>query len=823
MKKIATILFVITSLCTQAQVVNLTGRVLYQKEDSVLAIPFASVSLQEENGHVLAGMLTDTDGNFIFPFKQLEKAHQLTIQSVGFEPLRLKMTKLPNLTTRNSLGDLILMESAQQLKEITVRAQKDEAEYDLDKKVFNVGDNPAYTGASAIDVLQNVPSMTVDLDGTISMRGSNKITVLIDGKPAGLSGSSRQSILEQIPASMIERIEVISNPSSRYDADGSGGVINIITKKNKFAGYNGSLSANVGTNDKYNVSASANLRIKKWNYYTNADWRDQLYDSEQTIERLSVSSSTSQKYLLSQRSEGYQRTRNQNIRLGTDWYITDKQTLSFSVNERGQQPFNFDSRYSITQNLTLLDAPSRLFTRTSERDFTVTGRDWVLGYQKNYADPKKKWTVDVTYSTNRGNDAFQFTQRDFITNFETPSLTNPRLEQSTNADNNTALTIQTDVDLSLGKAKKGRIEYGVKAIIRENDTDYSFFGYQYATQEYLRNVARSNHFIYNEKVLAGYLSLAHPYKKWNWQTGLRAEYTAISINQKTQQVQKDTSYLTLFPSFLIGRPLAKGHRIQASFSRRINRPAYTVLNPFVNYSDSLNLQTGNPYLKPELINAYEIGYSLQKKSGFSLNGTLFYRQTVNSVVRTRQLIGDNITLNTWLNLGSNNSYGLELVAVQPVTKWWKVNANWSIFKVDLVSQNSQGVFVRSQNSWTARLNSQFMLWKDGGIQLMANYRSSIVTPQGRLGEVYSVDVSFRKTILKKKATLTFRVSDLFNTQKFNSLTEGLGFSSSSYNNRETRVAFVGLTYRFNKKITTRLERRERKKINEERAGETEQH
>lgn len=767
------------------------------------------------------GGVADENGRFELhkvPFGKFS----LLFQSVGFESLTLENIEISTEKPQLTFNDILLRESANQLKEVTVRGQKDEVEYDLDRKVFNVGDNPAYAGASAIEVLQNIPSMTVDLDGTVSMRGNSKITILIDGKPSGMAGSSRQAILEQIPANMIERIEVVSNPSSRYDADGSGGVINIITKKNKYVGYNGSLSANMGSGQKYNLTGSVNFRNKKWNFFGNTDWRNQRFYQIQTIDRQSITTNSSgndQQYQLLQNSEGNNRTINQTSRVGADWFLSPKQTFSFSVTFRNQQPTSLDERFSRTLNVTFPDLPTRLFTRKAERANETTGNDWVFGYQRTYDNPKKKWTIDAVYSTNVGNDGFRFAQQDFLNDFSTPTVVNPRLEQSRNLDRNYALTLQTDVDNSLGKAKKGKIEYGVKAMIRQNDTDYSFLSYNYTSAEYLRNAKRSNHFVYDERVYASYLSVGHPLKKWNILVGVRAELTSIGIDQQTQQIKKDTTYFTLFPSLFIGRPLGKGHRMQVSFSRRINRPAYTALNPFVNYSDSLNLQTGNPYLKPELVNAYEMGYIYQNKKGFSFNGTLFYRQTVNSVVRTRQLLAENITLTNWQNLGSNNSYGIELVAVQPINKWWKLNGNLSFFKVDLVNQNKEGAFVRSRNSWTARLNSQMQLWKNAGIQLTANYRSPIVTAQGMIGEVYSVDMGMRTPVLKGKGTVNVRVTDIFNTQKTNSITEGLGFTSQAYTNRETRVFYLILSYRFNKKLETRAERRERKRINEERAGE----
>lgn len=805
----------------QAQNGSIIGQVLYQKEDSVLRVSYANLLLQRPNGSRVSGTIADEQGKFEF-HNVPAGTFGLVVQAVGFEKLTLANVTISAEKPTLTLNEITLRESSTQLKEVTIVGQKEEVEYDVDRKIFNVGDNPAYAGGSAVEVLQNIPSMTVDIDGTISMRGNNKITVLIDGKPAGLAGSSRQAILEQIPANMIEKIEVISNPSSRYDADGSGGVINIITKKNKYVGYNGTVSANVGTGEKYNMTGNLNFRNKNWNFFGSTDWRNQRFGQIQTIERLSNSTDRTGKvtqYQLLQQSDGFGRTENTTSRIGTDWFMSPKQTMSFSLTFRDQQPTNLDQRSSRTLNLTLPDTPPRLFTRTANRLNQALGKDWVIGYQHTYDNPKKKWTIDAVFTTNTGHDGYDFVQRDYLNTFDTPSTANPRLEQSLNIDQNYALTLQTDVDNSLGKKKKGKIEYGAKATIRQNDTDYSFLTYNYTTAQYLRNEKRSNHFIYDEHVYAGYLSMAHPFKKWSVQAGIRTELTQIGINQQTQQIRKDTSYLTLFPSLFVSRPLGKGHRVQLSVSRRINRPAYTALNPFVNYSDSLNLQTGNPYLKPELVNAYEAGYNYLHKKGFSINGTLFYRQTVNSVVRTRQLLVDNITISNWQNLGSNNSYGLELVVVQPLTKWWKINGNWSFFKVDLVSQNQEGAFIRSRNSWTARLNSQMQFGKKAGLQLSGNYRSPIVTVQGSVEAVYSVDMGFRLTVLNNKGTINLRVTDVFNTQKTTSLTEGLGFTSHAYTDRETRVLYLIVSYRFNKKLETRAERRERKRVNEERAGE----
>lgn len=801
-----------------AQTGSVLGRVSYQKEDSLLRVAFANILLKNASGNVIGGVVADDQGQFEvtnLPFG----VFSLRIQSVGFEPLLIQNLSLSSNTPTLNLAELLLQESATALKEVTVTARKDEIEYDLDRKVFNVGDNPAYAGGSAVEVLQNVPSVNVSLDGSISLRGNSNLTVLVDGRPAA---GSRQSVLEQIPANMIERIEFITSPSARYDADGSGGVINIITKKNKFVGYNGTLSSNLGTGNKYNLSANLNYRNKKLNWVANTDWRSQLFGQRQSVERNSTVTDRSGKitnYLLQQGSTGYTRTRNTTSKIGGDWYATPKQTLSWGLTARQQAPLSLDERLSSTYNLGLPGSAARLFGRNTERTNALDGYDWTVGYQRIYDNPKKKWTADGVLTIQNGHDAFGFLQRDYLGDFQTPSLFNPRLERSDNLDRSYVLTLQTDVDNSLGKKRKGKIEYGAKATLRHNDTDYAFLFYQYATSAYLRNEKRSNRFVYDEQVYAAYLSAAHPWKKWNVQAGLRAEWTGIGINQRTQRIERDTAYFTLFPNLLISRSLKKGHRAQINFARRINRPSYTALNPFINYSDSLNLQTGNPYLKPELVNAYELGYSYNHKEGFSLNSTLFYRQTLNSVVRTRQLLADNITQTTWQNLGSNSAYGLELVLVQPLAKWWKLNGNWSVFRVDLLSQTREGTFVRSRNSWTARLNSQMQFSKKVGLQLSGNYRSGIVTVQGTVAAIYSIDVGLRASILKNKGTLSLRLTDVMDTQKNRSLTEGLGFSTNSYTNRETRVAYVVLSYRFNKKLEPRAERRERKRINEERAGE----
>jgi iron complex outermembrane recepter protein len=792
---------------------KITGRVISIQNDKEQALEFASVSVfkGKDSTKAIGGGLTDTKG--VFEINDLPLgSYRLVIQSVGFQKWKSDKVKLQS--SEENLGKILLQTSSQALAEVTVSEQRQEMTMSLDKKIFNVGANLTTVGGTALDVLQNVPSVIVTPDGEIQMRGSGNLLILIDGRPSGITTSNRQSALEMLPADVIESIEIITNPSSKYQADGTSGIINIITKKSKNAGYNLRTNLNVGTREKYNGSISMNLRKGRLNVFGDYNLRDFRRANNQTLFRQQNSKNGSSE--INQNSDEINRDNNQNIKLGFDFFITKRATISSYALRRLALDNNEENRFSTTTYPETLSEP-RLYLRNGIKKGGDKGLDFFLGYKQTFDKSGQELTIDFTNIANDGYDDNDFIQSYFYREFSTPSTYLPkRTEQSRATNQNFTRILQSDYVQPFGE--KSKIETGFRASFREFDNDFTYSVFDTKSEIFKKDIRRSNRFVYDENVYAGYMNYGHKWNKWSLLTGLRMEYTDINIDQKNSAVPIARTYLNVFPSIFLNRQISKEQQVQLNFSRRINRPSYKALNPFVNTNDLLNLSTGNPYLQPENVNSFEITHLFFKKD-FSLNSTIFYRSIQNSVARVRQIIGGDTTLTTFQNLNQNNSYGIELIASHRLSKWLRTNANVSIFQSDIQGQTQAGGFQRSNLSLTARSNFQVKASSNLAIQFSNNYRSPLLTPQGTVSTIYTADLGAKYDAWKGKVSVNLRINDIFNTQQQTILTDGLGFTATNFKKNETRFMMLGVQYRIYKKLKNPAEQRERKKVNEERAGD----
>jgi iron complex outermembrane recepter protein len=792
---------------------KITGRVVSIQNNKEQALEFASISVfkGKDSTKAIGGGLTDTKG--IFEISDLPfGSYRLVIQSVGFKKWKSDKVKLQS--SEENLGKIFVQTSSQTLDEVTVSEQKQEMTMSLDKRVFNVGANLTTVGGTALDVMQNVPSVIVTPDGEIQMRGSGNLLILIDGRPSGITTSNRQSALEMLPADVIESIEIITNPSSKYQADGTSGIINIITKKSKNAGYNFRTNLNVGTREKYNGNISMNLRKGRWNIFGDYNFRDFKRINYQSLFREQNSKSGNSE--INQNSDEINRDNNQNIKFGFDFFLTKRATISGFALRRLAKDNNDENRYSTTTYPETLSEP-RLYLRNGIKTGEDKGLDIFLGYKQTFDKAGQELTIDFTNIDNNGYDNNDYVQSYFFREFSTPSpYLQTRTEKSRATNQNFTRILQTDYVHPL--TERATIEAGLRGSMREFDNDFSYSVFDKTNNIFRKDIRRSNRFVYNEDVYAGYINYGQKWNKWSSLIGLRAEYTDIIIDQKTASNLLNRNYLNWFPSVFLNRQINKQQQVQLNYSRRINRPSYKALNPFVNTNDLLNLSTGNPYLQPENVNSFELTHLYFKKD-FSLNSTIFYRNIQNSVARVRQIVDGDTTLTTFQNLNQNNSYGIELIASHRLAKWLRTNGNISVFQSDIQAQTSAGEFNRSNISLTARLNFQVKASKNLAIQFSTNYRSPLLTPQGKVSTIYTSDLGAKYDAWKGKVSVNLRINDIFNTQEQTIFTDGLGFNAINFKKNETRFLMLGIQYRLYKKLKDPTEQRERKKVNEQEAGD----
>ncbi len=779
-----------TAWQAQAQTGTVTGSLVEQSNGQ--PVPFANVVLlRAQDSTFISGAQTTETGTFAIENVAFG-AYTLRATILGYRPVRRPVTLSAGSPTV-ALGPVRLGSTTTRLKEVVVQGERAILTDNLDKKVIDVSKDLTTTGGSAVDVLQNVPSVTVDQSGSVSLRGSGNVTIFVDGKPTGAAGGGRSAVLDQIPASSIQSIEVVTNPSSRYDAEGTAGVINIILKKERKDGVNGLATVNAGTKDKYNTSLSLNARKGKFNMFGSYDFRrDRRTGFGSSFQTSTFLDNNNQQRtrLLDQNEISLDYRTSHAGRFGVDYAITDYQTLTLSVQprfNRGQEAENQATRQSAPGNEQLPVGSS--FNLNANENGSNRSTDYAIDYRRTWdKQARRELTANVVYTPIRS-------ENEIISN--RISYDDAPFVQQRQRFDNAIDQASAQIDYVHPFGEKGRLEGGFKSVLRQFDADYQFF------DALALNDLLSNRFRYEEYIQAGYATYANATGKWSYQAGLRLEQTNTEGRQfaTTQDTTFTRNYLNLFPSAVLAYDLTKDQRVQVSYSRRLNRPGVNQLNPFIDRSEPLDTRSGNPGLRPEYINSLELGFQKFFGQSSSFTTTAFYRQTNNSVQRFRQL-GFNEQLQapstntTLLNLARGTAYGLELVGSGSITSFWKVNANLSGFR-NIIEGSAPGTDIDNRNfTYTGRLNNNFTVTKKLDIQFSANYRSAAVTAQGRRGEFFFTEFAAKQNVLKDKGSITLRVSDVFNTLRFNFDSFGPGFESVSRNKRETRVAFLGFTYRF---------------------------
>ncbi len=772
------ILLVLSSLAgARAQAGAVRGTL--QEVGNGQAIPFASVVLlRGADSTFVAGTQAGETGAFELAQVPLGQ-YVLRATAVGYRTGR-RVIALTAAAPTLALGTLRLRTAATQLTDVVVTAERPVVSDGLDKKVVDVTKDLTVTGGTAIDALQNVPSVTVDQTGAVSIRGSGGVTIFIDGKPT-------TTTLDQIPASSIQSVEVITNPSSRYDASGAGGILNIVLKKERRDGLNGQVSATAGTGDKANASLSLNYRRGKLNVFGSYDFRRDRRRISGTLDQTTTARDTT--LLLHQDRQGINLQTSHAVRLGFDYALTPEQTLTLAVQPRFNPIANYETLDSRQLNLTTGGqvVPTGTSYRTNATTGTFRSADVTLDYRRTWAQHEgRELTANAVYTPFLGDN-------NVASSIRYPTDNTLTLQQQRTLNHTTQGTAQVDYVHPLGE--KSRFELGARSSLRQYDIDYRFSSVPALSFD------PSNRFLYKQYVQAVYGIYASALGKLSYQLGLRGEQTNLNGTQVATTEQFTQHYFNLFPSAVLAYELPHDQRVQLSYSKRIQRPDAGELNPFTDRSDQYNLVTGNPTLLPEYVHSVELGDQLTFAGGRSLSTTAFYRLETNTAQGFRQVITDPltgrlVTSTTRQNLGQETSAGLELVGASPVTEFWKVNLTASTFR-RIIKGSSGGVPINTASQvYTARLNNNFTLIKRLGAQLAVNYRSPINTAQGTRSANFNVDVAARYNVLGDRGTLTLRVADVFNTLHFNSTAYGAAFATDQRFKRESRIAFLGFAYRF---------------------------
>lgn len=718
--------------------------------------------------------------------------YYLQISLVGYTSKKLSNLQITNNQPALDLGTILVSSSAKKISEVEIVAQKELVEYGLDKQTINVAKDISTTGGTASDALKNAPSVAVDIDGNVSVRGSSNVTVLIDGKN---TGQSAQTILSQTPASAIEKIEVITNPSAKYDAEGMGGIINIVLKKERKAGLNGNLALNLGTYDNHNASLSLNYNYKKFNFFAGYDYMQQYRRGNYALDResyfINETTNLPETTLLFQRQNGVRTSVMHMPKLGFDFNLSDKQTITLSAKMHNNQ---WREKEAVSNNLQNVNWPAEKWnTRLGLTENGISVIDYSASYRKTFVKKRQEFNFSAVLTDISGSFDRYYDQ--YLTKASGERITNELKENFLQEFHVKPFFTQADYVHPIGE--NGKIEAGAKHSQRVLATSFVGQTYDFAQNQFVYNPLVSNKFNYAEYINAGYLNYANSWKKLSYQVGFRAEQTEITVTDKGNDSVYHNPYLNFFPSIFLSQEINEQVKIQLNYSRRVNRPNYEALNPFINYSDPYNIWHGEPKLMPEFIDSYEGSYLKFWNSG-SVTATGFYRQVHNVMqqVRVVDTLNPEVAHNYWVNLNNGTSYGVELSGSQALAKWFKVSGNVSGFNYK-VSGAPLGVEANSSRfSWLSRVNANVTLPKSFSAQVSVNYRSPQALAQGTRAAIYNTDFSVKKDVLNKKASITLRVSDVFNTLRWDTYVSSDDFKYDLHTKRQTRQAILGFSYRF---------------------------
>lgn len=826
------------SLAFAQQKVNVSGKIVDKQNQPV---PYASVSFNNKASKLNSdATLTDEKGDYKLDL--MPGNYDIIIEAIDFK----KSTLNRQITAAGNLGNFSVEAEAavtntktQDIQGVVITAQAVKPyRVEIDKKVYDPSLDILAKGGNLQDVLANVPSVDVDTDGTVSMRGNSNVRFLINGKPSSMLGiDDGANALQSIPADQIERIEVITNPSSKYEASGTAGILNIILKKSKKVGFNGSVEGTLGYLPNTRLNTNLSWRKGAWTYYINGgggynrNKSKNNSDFNSYLDPQTLNDGFSMRSVQNGINEGENKSYNVNTGFVVD--VTDKSTLNASVmfrnfnNESTGQTDYFDNVIIKDRNATgYPNVPYTLQDQYTNRLNTGTNVNNSfqadLGFEQKIGDKGQLLSLATSYQKNKSDGTSLITENGYDNELDVATNTINNIQ--TVSENSTFLA-KADYELPIGEASK--LEAGARFDSNKNDYDYYVDQSQNNGPVSVLPNFTSNTF-YNENILAGYAQFKSKIENFGYQVGLRAENTNINVDfQRVIDAEKknvEKNYLKFFPSVFLSYDLGKNNQLLLNYSRRINRPRSFFLIPFMSYNNNRNLFSGNPDLNPTYENSFELGYSLSK-SKFSLNPTLYFKKSEDEV-NMYQYSGLNEQGNTVLytmpvNAGSETQYGLDLNATYDPFKWWKIMASADIFGYK--SDGSYEDFDFSGDGFSSRfrLTNTFKPTKTTSFQIQGFYRGAQNTVSTQRKAMYAVNLGASQTIWKGNGTISFNIQDIFNTRSRESLVTTPSYSQYNYMQWQPRQFSVSLSYRF--KQGDKVEQPKRKKdINNNASGDEDQ-
>ncbi|RHR38244.1 TonB-dependent receptor [Parabacteroides sp. AF18-52] len=770
--------------------------------DGELGGPLEFVTVQVKakgSDKILQGSVTGSDGNYsIAGLKKGE--YVVTFSYIGYGEVSKTISIGTNSQVLN-LGELTLEEDANQLNEVEIVAKRPQMRFEIDRKVFDATQDIASEGGSVSDLLSNIPSVEVDNEGSVSLRGNSSVTIWINGKASGLTSDNQADILEMMPAGDIKQVEVITNPSAKYSPEGTAGIINIILKDDRKPGYYGSVKAGADTDGGYQASGNINYSSSKVDAYANLNYRNREFKGGGITSR----ENTTDHSFLDQTNDSKRQHNNWFGRFGATWHMTKNDDLSLNVTGMTGGGDNSETIHYISTD----SQRNTLYTsdRTTNGNSDMKMYNLELNYVHKFSD---KSNIDLTVSNNQwkrdGMDIFQQS-----TKYTDPSLSADPIYQTQENDIKDK-TWEVQADYSNKISDMSRIEAGYKGTFQRNASPVDT--YTGTTAENIQqDKTLYNRFLYNQDVHALYMTYGGKWENLSYQAGLRGEYWRVDTRsldfdqefngKPSESFEKD--YFKLFPSAFISYSLPKNNELQVNYTRRLRRPWGGQLNSFRNISDASNISFGNPELTPEYSHSFELNYIKSWESGHTLSLSGYYRSTDDVIQRIRFLnTEDNVMYTTSENVAKSQASGLEIVGKDKLFKILDLTTTVNLYysKLDGFTYLPAGASIPVTGetdesfAWDVRMIANLSLPWGVSLQGTGNYNSKRLMAQGYRKPNYSVDLGLRKSFLNDKLTLSVNARDLLDSRKFRTITSGDGFWQDSENWRGGRRVGFTLTYNF---------------------------
>ncbi len=761
-----------------AQSATLTGTVI----DSLLQQPveYANIVLgQQESKEQVTGTTSGPDGTFVLP--NIKPGEYVLIANfIGYYPKTIEHIVVTADDKTINVGTIELVQSVIELSGVEATAERAPIEYQIDKKVINVGKQYTAASGSAIDVLENVPSVTVDIEGNVALRGSSNFRILIDGRPTILDNSDA---LRQIPASSIENIEIITNPSAKYDPEGTSGILNIITKKNTLNGVSGLVNVNAGVNKKYGTDVLLNYRMPKLNVYIGGNYNSRYFPG--TSEQQSRTFRNDTTYFINSTGDMSRQFKMYGFQSGFDWNMTDNDLLGVGL-RYSDRTFSMDDEtdYNEWQNP---GTGINRYLSLSNMQRSGNGLSIQANYRHQFEKKGHELTAEADYE--RESDTGDNTD-------ELLSLQGDLQSGRRSVEKGPEEELRLKADYTLPLREEDRFEAGYQSRISASSETNELYEYRPETGNYTFLDEYSHTTDYNRSIHSLYSLYAAQVGRFGIQGGLRGEYTYRKVALVGENGNATIDRWDYFPTLHASFDVAQNQQTMASYTRRIERPRGYYFEPFITWMDAYNVRQGNPGILPEYIDSYEASYQRNfGKNLVSIEG--YYRVTHNKIERVQSVYSETVMLHTVDNVGQDYTFGAEMMFNVDAFKWWNVNLMGNLYRYRIEGLINDEPFSRSSRNWDVRFNNTFNMTKSSRVQINMSYNSPSVSAQGKRDGYFATNVAMRQTFLQDKLEVILQARDIFATAKYHFISEGPDFYRENTFTREAPVYTITLNYSIN--------------------------